>query len=206
MKPGEKPKSLPAILLACLILYGSDTPATDSFYGYSEGGVIHLTNVYSNYKFRLIFRDTGKEAVRKRAERRRILEIIEDVSTRYSVDPALVKAIVRAESDFDPYAVSRAGALGLMQLMPETADDLDVTNPFDPEENIQGGVRYLKHLMEFFDGDVRLALAAYNAGKQRIIKYGDVPPYRQTRRYIEKVMDYIQSYRRSGSGRGLKQP
>jgi soluble lytic murein transglycosylase-like protein len=102
----------------------------------------------------------------------------------------LIRAIIAAESNFDPLAVSHRGARGLMQLMPDTAKSLGVTDIFDPGQNIDAGVRYLRLLLDRYAGDVRLALAAYNAGILRVRQYGGVPPYRATRLYIKKVLQY----------------
>jgi hypothetical protein len=116
-------------------------------------------------------------------------QIIEAAQT-YEVDPALIHAIIQAESNYDPEAVSRRGAQGLMQLMPATARWLGVTDSFDPALNIDGGVRYFKRLLDRFDGDEKLALAAYNAGSRYVRKYNGIPPFPSTRIYIKKVLAY----------------
>jgi hypothetical protein len=121
--------------------------------------------------------------------------IIMQVSIRHNVDPALVKAIILAESRFNPKAVSYKGARGLMQLMPRTARGLGVDDIFNPEHNINGGVKYFKRLLDRFDGDVKLALAAYNAGTRKVLKYNGVPPYNQTKKYIKKVFFYYEYYK-----------
>lgn len=127
--------------------------------------------------------------------------IIARVSERHQVDPALVKAVIRAESAYDHKAVSNRGAVGLMQLMPNTARALGVDDAFNPERNIDGGVKYLRQLMDQFDGDVRLALAAYNAGSKKVRKYQGVPPFKQTRGYLKKVFRYYRSYKRQMAGK-----
>jgi hypothetical protein len=123
--------------------------------------------------------------------------IIDALSTEYGVDRSLVKAVIHAESGYNPNAVSPKGAQGLMQLMPKTAQGLKVNNSFDPKENIRGGIRYLRFLLDTFKGDVSLALAAYNAGMSKVSQYGGVPPYRETRDYISRVLSYQKNYQKN---------
>jgi hypothetical protein len=115
-------------------------------------------------------------------------DAISNACTRHGVDPALVHAIVKVESDFNPYALSRKGAMGLMQLMPQTAIDMNVQNIFNPHENVDGGVRYLRYLIDRYDGNLTLALAAYNAGETAIKKWGTVPPYPETQNYVSRIL------------------
>lgn len=121
-------------------------------------------------------------------------KIIREASGMYRVDTELVKAVIRAESGFNPSAVSRKGALGLMQLMPATVSLLEVDDPFDPVENVLGGTRYLGQLLRRFNGDKILALAAYNAGPEKVELYQGVPPYAETRMYVRKVMEFYRRY------------
>jgi len=121
--------------------------------------------------------------------------IILQASNRYQVDSALVKAIIMAESTYNSKAVSKRGAKGLMQLMPKTAEALGVGDSFNPEHNINAGVRYFKELLNQFNGDVELALAAYNAGSRKVRKYQGVPPFKVTQCYIKKVFEYHQYYK-----------
>ena len=112
---------------------------------------------------------------------------IEEAAARHNVDPNLVRAMIKVESNFNPNAVSRKGAMGLMQLMPQTARQLNVTNPFDPEQNVDAGVRHLKKLMENFGGDVRLSLAAYNAGAGAVERSAGIPHFAETRNYVRRI-------------------
>jgi len=114
---------------------------------------------------------------------------------RYDMDPAVIKAVIMAESGFNPQAVSRVGARGLMQLMPRTASSLGVEDPLDPRANIMGGTKYLKNLLRRFNNDLELALAAYNAGSRNVRKHKGIPPFKATRRYIAKIKVYYQHYR-----------
>ena len=123
--------------------------------------------------------------------------IIQDAADRYSIEPALIKAIIMVESGYNPTAISKKGAVGLMQLMPATALSLGVEDLFNPAHNINGGVKYFKKLLSGFNGDVTLALAAYNAGTTNVRKYQGIPPYKATLRYIDKVFKYYQYYQGS---------
>ncbi len=126
---------------------------------------------------------------------RRLHPLIERAANRYEIDPALIKAIVLAESSYDSMAISKRGARGLMQLMPSTAEALGVEDSFNPEHNINGGVKYFKRLLNRYDGNIELALAAYNAGSGNVRKYNGIPPYKATRIYIAKVIGYYQYYK-----------
>jgi soluble lytic murein transglycosylase-like protein len=132
------------------------------------------------------------------ANREKIEVMIREVSDRYRVDPALVRAVIQTESNWNSTAVSRKGALGLMQLVPTTAQQMGVNNAFDPKQNLDGGVRYLHTLLERYNGDLDRALAAYNAGPGAVDRAGGIPQYRETRNYVQKVTD---SYFRPGSDR-----
>ena len=121
--------------------------------------------------------------------------VIRVTAKKYQVDPALVKAVIHAESRFNPGAVSRRGAMGLMQLMPSTAKILGVRHPFSISDNIEGGVKYLAKLLKLFKGNMHHCIAAYNAGEGAVAKYGGVPPYRETRAYVQKVLSLVEQYR-----------
>jgi soluble lytic murein transglycosylase-like protein len=115
-------------------------------------------------------------------------QLVQNVSREHGVDPKLVDALVRVESSYDPNAVSRRGAMGLMQLMPDTAKRLDVDDPFDPEENIRGGIKEFSRLVEQYSGNLQFALAAYNAGEGAVARYRGVPPYAETRAYVSRIL------------------
>jgi soluble lytic murein transglycosylase len=169
-----------------------------------ENGVIHFTNCPRESKFKLYIRESKDDAGGEGNGQAPVLHtkdattydtLIQEFSKKYNVDFALVKAMIRAESGFNPLAISRKGAKGLMQLMPETASRMNVVNIFNPRENIDGGVRYFKYLLSLFNDDLRLSLAAYNAGENIVSELRSIPPYRETIDYVRKVLNYYQSYK-----------
>jgi soluble lytic murein transglycosylase-like protein len=183
------------ILLCGTIALGLLFPSRSSaeIYKYvDEDGVIHLANVPTS-KYDLVLKERWVR-FQLGANFKKYDPVIWKAAERYSVDYALVKAVIKAESNFDPLARSRAGAKGLMQLMPETANALGIGNSFHPEDNIQAGVRHLRYLLDLFKGDLRLALAAYNAGEKAVFRYNGIPPYQETRTYIQRVLRYFQNY------------
>jgi soluble lytic murein transglycosylase-like protein len=123
-------------------------------------------------------------------------ETIAEAADLYKLDPDLIRAIILAESAFNPFAVSRAGAQGLMQLMPDLAEELNVLDPFDPRQNIFGGARYLRQLLDLHKGNVNLAVASYNAGPGAVDRFNGIPPYRETRNYVKKVNTFLKNSRK----------
>ena len=172
------------ILLGILLAFPS---RGDIFYYRGPDGVVHFTNVpVGNRPWKLYLTEP-------RREKDRLYALIEDISWRHGIDPLLVRAIIEVESGFNPRAVSPKGAMGLMQLMPSVAQCMGLKDPFNPEENIEAGVRYLKVLLERFGHDLALTLAAYNAGPEAVDLSKGVPPYAETRRYVERVLRVYRS-------------
>lgn len=173
--------------------------AADIYKYEDETGVIHLTNVPTDVtkKYTLIMREPRVIFNRKIARDIKKYDVlIAKSAQKHGMDPALIKAVIKAESNFNHQAVSPKGARGLMQLMPATASSLQVDDSFHPEKNIDGGVRYLRYLIRLFNGDLRLALAAYNAGEKAVQRYGGIPPYRETQQYVQRVLAYLDGYRK----------
>lgn len=187
--------SIPAFFMVFLFAQRAEA----DFYSFTDAaGVLHLTNVPVSSDFHLFMREKGSVSHPNRAYSLNNFEdIISKGSIKHGVDPSLVKAIVKAESDFDPNAISRAGAKGLMQLMPDTAKLMRVNDIFNPEDNVDGGIRYLKYLLKLFSYDMKLAVAAYNAGENAVLKYGAIPPYSETRTYVKRVTRYYKLYKAS---------
>ena len=191
-------------LVIFFCLFFLTTLSSAGIYRYvDERGVIHFTNCPRDPKFKLYIReskeDVGDEnhssSVSYIKDSNQYDSLISEFSKKYHVDFALIKAMIRAESAFNPFATSRKGAKGLMQLMPETASRMSVSNIFNPRENIEGGVRYFKYLLSLFNNDLRLSLAAYNAGENVVGELRSIPPYRETVDYVKKVLSYYQSYK-----------
>lgn len=167
-----------------------------------ERGVVHFTNIPSlDRRYKLRYREANSAPRPSRTwmptevEIRRYQGIVEAAAKNHGVDTALVHAVISAESGYNPNALSRKGASGLMQLMPDTARRYGVRNIFDPVENVHGGVRYLKDLLAMFNGDMRLALAGYNAGENAVIRAGNrIPPYAETQSYVPKVIDFYHRF------------
>jgi soluble lytic murein transglycosylase-like protein len=192
------------VLLVFFGLFFLTAPSQAGIYRYEDAdGVIHFTNCPRDSKFKLYIKESKEDVeggtplpIRYAKDSNRFDHLISEFSGKYQVDFALIKAMIRAESGFNPYAISRKGAKGLMQLMPGTALRMNVVDVYNPKENIDGGVRYIKYLLSLFNNDLRLSLAAYNAGENLVSELRTIPPYRETVDYIRRVQSYYQSYQR----------
>lgn len=170
-----------------------------------ENGVIYFTNCPQDPKFKLFIKESREDVENEDNTLNynhnlskindKFDHLIYEFSKKYQVEFALIKAMIQAESGFNPYAISKKGAMGLMQLMPETAIRMNISNVFNPRENIEAGVRYFKYLLYLFNNDIRLSLAAYNAGEKIVSELKTIPPYKETIDYIRKVLNYYQFYK-----------
>jgi len=189
------------IFVLFLILFSLTEPASAGIYRYEDqNGVVHFTNCPRDPKFKLYLREKEDKDDKSPLytsyvkDSKQFDPLIQEFCNKYEVDFALIKAMIHVESGFNPHAVSRKGAKGLMQLMPDTANRMNVSNVFNPRENIEGGTRYFKYLLSLFNNDLRLSLAAYNAGENLISEIRTIPPYRETVDYVRRVLGFYQSY------------
>ena len=190
---------LTSVVAVILLIVSTANIAQADIYKYvDDEGVLHLTNVPSIHKAKYVLVMREKRILfQPFIDVNKYDQMIRKAADKFRIDSALIKAIIKAESNFDHQAVSPVGAQGLMQLMPATASALQVENAFHPENNIEGGVRYLRYLLDIYRGNLTLALAAYNAGEGNVAKYNNnVPPFRETQNYIKRVLSYYNSYSR----------
>jgi hypothetical protein len=192
-------------MLTLLLSLPAQRAFADIYQYTDESGVIHFSNVSvgGSKKYRKV--KTEQTAVRHQKQATRpapspaanpspiknipaYSDIINSACGRHGIDPALVHAVVKVESDFNPYALSRKGAMGLMQLMPQTAVEMNVRDSFNPHENIDGGVKYLRYLIDRYEGNLSLALAAYNSGETSVKKWGTIPPFPETQNYVRRIL------------------
>jgi len=187
-------------LVAALVAALAAVPARADIYRYEDkDGVIHFSNV--NKRGKLVAREKKARAGKSGAPRSAAQTpadydaYIREAANLYQIPEALVRAVIRVESNFDARAISRANAQGLMQLIPATAERMLVTDPFDARQNVLGGTRYLRVLANLFNGNLQLTLAAYNAGEGAVIRYRGIPPYEETQAYVTKVLEFYNLYR-----------
>lgn len=195
------------LVLAIVSLGLGISPVRADIYRHVDAnGVVHFTNApqYTNmtnrrdWSFYRAERRPGEPSAGSAQLVHAYKDIIRHYANSYRLEEALVKAVIKAESNYNPQAVSRKGARGLMQLIPETARQMRVNDPFDPMQNIRGGSNYLRLMLDQFNGNVDLALAAYNAGPGAVQRYGGIPPYEETRTYVKRVRRYLDLYRQAG--------
>lgn len=178
-------------------LYMSSFPLYADIYKYTDDkGVIHFTNVPVSSQYKLYLREKSKRSSTS-CSTGKFDHLIQKASKKYDVSFPLIKALIKAESNFDPLAVSKAGAMGLMQIMPVNFSTYNISDPFNPSENIMGGTCYLKQLLNQFEGQLNLALAAYNAGPEAVNRYNkSIPPYEETQTYVKRVLKYYEVYKK----------
>jgi soluble lytic murein transglycosylase len=183
-------------LAGCLILLSALPAAADIYMYIDSQGIMHFTNVPTSSDYQVYIKERPKRRGTK-MDADRFDRYIDEAAGLHGVEVPLLKAVIRAESAFDPKAVSKKGAMGLMQIMPGNLKAFRVNDPFDPWQNIMGGTRYLKTLIKRFDGQVPLALAAYNAGPRAVDTYRGIPPIPETEAYVKKVMKFFYLYKNS---------
>ncbi len=185
------------IIVSAILFAFFASPAFSDVYKYvDENGVVCYTDAPMGKKTVRVLKENHVAAKQPKETGKAVSSVtdedysgyVQQAAAKYEIEPDLIHAVIKTESNGNHRAVSRKGAMGLMQLMPSTAYDMNVANPFNPEENIEGGTKYLKQLLEKFNGDLTLALAAYNAGPKTVEKYGNVPPISETKQYVKKII------------------
>ena len=195
------PRGLHAVLTGGLLLACASVVHADIYKSVDKDGVISFSNKPSPGSKRVV-KETPKKAAKpvlpsdtSSARVQRYDAYIREAAALYQIPEALIRAVIKVESNFDPRALSPANAHSLMQLIPSTAERMMVQDIYDPRQNIFGGTRYLRVLANLFNGDLQLTVAAYNAGENAVIRHGGIPPYAETQRYVVKVLEYYRQYR-----------
>ena len=190
-----------ALISAFFVLYLLSTVPTalaDVYVHKDKDGVLTFTNVPNHNGFRRVIREPSSPLLSQTYISNSFDDFIISASSRHSIDADLIRAVIKTESDFNSNARSPKGAMGLMQLMPDTARQHNVLDAYNPLDNIEGGVRHLRLLLSRYRGDVELSLAAYNAGINAIERHGGIPPYAETREYVRRVLHFYDGYRAIG--------
>lgn len=193
-------KSLIFVTLIALLFFHPLSASADTYRYIDEKGTSHFTNVPTYKPFKVYVHNYGGYFRSTKYDCKIYDPLVREMATKYQVDCDLVRAVIKAESDFNPSAVSPKGAKGIMQLMPKTAGDMSVKNIFSPRDNIEGGVKYLRRLLNIFNNDLHLTVAAYNAGENAVIgcNYA-IPPYDETQEYVRRVFYYLRGYKNGGT-------
>jgi soluble lytic murein transglycosylase-like protein len=189
------------IRIFCSVLVVVTSPVSlyaDIYVHMDSEGVLHFTNTPTSSNYKIFIREKPLLSSNSHVTNdiNRYDDVITEASKSHGVPFSLLKALIKIESDFNPRAISSAGAIGLMQIMPENISALNIKDPFDPWENIMGGTRYLKQLIGRFNGKLPMALAAYNAGPNIVDRYKQIPPFKETENYVEKVMEYYSIFKK----------
>lgn len=179
------------VLLVAILCLTPVAGLCDIYKYVDANGVVHFTNTPTGNKFRFYLKESSKPDAGSGS----LSDQIARSAKAFDLDEALIKAVIKVESNYDPKAVSAKGAQGIMQLIPSTAREMQVSDPFDVADNIRGGSRYLRQMLDQFGGNLELALAAYNAGPGNVRRYGGVPPFAETQNYIQQVKKYLHFYR-----------
>ena len=188
-----KRRSIGRLVEVLFISVAAPTVQADIYMFIDSQGVLNFTNAPTSSQYTLYIKERPKSS----ETTKKYDGIIQEASNKFGLSFSLLKAIIRAESNFDSRAISKKGALGLMQIMPQNLQAFNIRDPYDPKDNIMGGARYFKSLMERFEGKLPLALSAYNAGPTVVEKYRNIPPIKETKDYVKKVMKYYYLYQKS---------
>lgn len=203
-------KAMRCIILSCVLGLGLISPVRANIYGYTaEDGQVFLSNVPADKRYTVLIRVTGEPAagtpaaeagklLSSLARKGRFNRMVDEIARTYGLESALLHAVISVESSYSPNAISKKGAMGLMQLMPSTAKRYGVADPLDPVQNVHGGAKYLRDLLAMFNSDLHLVLAAYNAGENAVIRNGyRIPPFRETTNYVPRVLGFYRKYQSS---------
>ena len=189
-------KKIGMVLFIFLTILSVERAFSDIYMYKDSLGVVHFTNVPTSSKYKLYIKEKPKKPL-SGISTKKYDDVIRKAQKKYGVEFSLIKAVIKVESDFNPEAVSKKGAKGLMQIMPDNFKSLAVKDPFNPFQNIMGGALYLQQLLKRYGNKLHLVLAAYNAGPEAVDKYKKIPPFEETQNYVKKVMETYSQYKKS---------